>query len=146
MSEHEAVVARVDGKFAWLQMQAQGCGQCAGSGGCGLGDGREARLQKVTNTVGARQGEIVVVSVPPGAVIKAAVISYLVPLMLAVCGAAVGTSWAEDIGAVAGAVTGLGAGWLWLRAVSSRLAQRAEPLLAMRLRSEPINWHRNPQT
>lgn len=134
MTESEATVIRVDGDHLWLGVD-NGCSGCDKISSCGAGDGR---LQRVRNTIGARIGDRVVVTVPDGAVLKAALYSYLVPLLLALTGAAAGTSLDGDRGAVGGALVGLAAGWLALR-----LASRREPLVQLRLEANVVHFHRN---
>lgn len=146
MSDSETVVVRIEGGDAWLQVCGrEACGQCESAQGCGLGGHREPRLQRVRNTVGARVGDTVIVSVPEGAVLKAALMSYFVPLLLIIVATAVGTAVAADRGAIAGAAVGLAAGWAWLRFAGARLAGRREPLLSLRLRPEPVHLHRNSE-
>lgn len=147
MTESEGIVARVDGEHVWLDVSgATGCGGCEKGGGCGLGgDSRGRRLRRVRNTAGARIGDTVVLSVPDGAVLKAALWSYLAPLALAITGAASGlTFFGGDGAAVAGAVAGLAAGGLVLKLAGNRLARGREPLLAMRVKPAVVQLHRKP--
>jgi sigma-E factor negative regulatory protein RseC len=125
MTESEGVVASVDGEFAWVTIRkAPACGNCDSQGACGSGllaDAVGPKRYRVPNPGHARVGDTVVLSVPAGSLVKAAMVSYLGPLMLALVG----------VGA------GLGFGVFLLRAVSSRLG-RAEPMLSMRVKRDVI--------
>ncbi len=141
MTEHEAVVMRLDGDHAWLDVNvASGCSSCA-QGGCG---GRAKRPpQRVRNTVGARVGQRVIVSVPEGAVLRATLWSYGLPLMLMLLGAASGLTLAGDAGAAAGTVVGLLLSLVALRFVDRCAGQAREPLVSMRIKDVVVQLHRN---
>jgi sigma-E factor negative regulatory protein RseC len=136
MSESEAVVTRVDGDYVWLDMNSRsGCSDCEKAAGCGLGDGKGKPLQRMRNVIGARVGDTVSIVIPAGAVLKAAICSYLMPLSFALIGAVGGTALGGDGPAVVGAMAGLVAGWLVLRQLGGLYASLREPLLTMRIKS-----------
>ncbi len=143
MTEHEAVVMRLEGDHAWLDVNAaSGCSTCT-QGGCA---GRARRpLQRVRNTIGARVGQSVIVSVPEGAVLRATLWSYGLPLMLMLLGAASGLTLAGDAGAAAGTVAGLLSSVVALRFVDRRAGRAREPLVSMRLKSVVVQLHGNVQ-
>lgn len=143
-SESEAVVARVESGLAFVRLtQAlSSCGRCGEAGGCGksslLGGDRE-RLVAVPNEAGVRAGDVVVLSVPSGAVWRAALRAYLMPAGLAIAGAALGdAAFSQSFSPVAGAVLGVlfGVGLL-------RLLPNRTPVLSMRIKSSqpPIGTH-----
>lgn len=145
MSDSEAVVARLEGEHAWLEVcRPSACGNCASAAACGTGQGK--RLQRVRNTIGARVGDSVIVTVADGAILKAALWSYLMPLLLALVGAGVGAALADDSGALIGLVVGLVAGTVALRVVGARLATRREPLLSMRIKPAVVQLHRDQKS
>lgn len=145
MSDSEAVVARLEGEDAWLEVcKPSACGSCESAEACG--SGRTKRLQRVHNTIGACVGDTVIVSVADGAVLKAALWSYLMPLLAALAGAGAGTALVGDLGALVGTLSGLAAGIALLRVVGARLAAAREPLLAMRIKSAVVQLHRNPES
>lgn len=139
MTESDAVVVRVDGEFAWVAVQTN-CSSCS-SAGCGLGSGRSRANQLVRNDIGARVGDQVTLTVPEGAVLRAVLFCYLVPVALALAGGASGMAIAGEGGSIIGAMLGLAAGW-----ASLRIFGRREPELRMTLKSAVIQLHRNPQT
>jgi sigma-E factor negative regulatory protein RseC len=140
MSESEAVVMRIDGDTAVVEVAAlpSACGKCGERGGCGKPQSGP-RCYAVPNTVGAHPGDRVVVCVADGAVLKAAALSYLMPLAFVFGGALAGAQYgAEGLFPVLGAAVGLAAGMVVLKLVNRRLARR-EPILALRLKSRVFN-------
>jgi sigma-E factor negative regulatory protein RseC len=132
-SESDAIVARVEGEIAFVRLAQplSSCGRCNEQGGCGksaLLGGDEARLIPIANEMGAHVGDTIVLSVPSGAVLRAAVWAYLMPSLLAILGAIVGTLVVEQDsrGAVIGTLIGLALG-LW---VLRRLPRRKTVLSA----------------
>jgi sigma-E factor negative regulatory protein RseC len=137
MIDCEAIVTRVDGDYVWLDVES-GCSNCDKTGSCGLGDGRGQGLQRMRNTVAAKMGDHVILTVPAGAVLRAVFHSYVLPLTLAVAGAVMGTALQGETTAVTGTLLGLVAGWSLLRRQN-----RSEPTLRMRLKGRVITLHGN---
>lgn len=141
--ESEAIVARVDGQMAFVEVrrEASGCGRCSEAGGCGssllsqiLGGNR--RLYRLPNLIAARPGDSVVLSVGEGMLLRAALWTYALPMLAAITGAALGTAlWVTDIAAVAGACLAL----ILALLIQRRAFGHVEPLLSMRLKSPVIN-------
>lgn len=119
MIETPARVVRVEGATAWVCAESpSSCGAC---GGKGCGASLYARLlhphepeYAVGNPIDARPGEPVVVGIEDGALLKAALAAYIVPLFLVLLGALVG-SQSGNLTAVAGALAGLVLAVAWLR-------------------------------
>jgi sigma-E factor negative regulatory protein RseC len=117
--ETPARITRIDGDSAWVVSAAPAsCGAC---GGKGCGSSVFARVlhpdepeYRVDNPIGAQAGEAVVVGLPDGALLGAAVSGYLVPLLLLLAGAALGQQFAGELGAVGGGLVGLGLAALYL--------------------------------
>ena len=88
MSESEAVVVRVEDDLAYIEVRSDvsACGSCGDKGHCGKSQAGP-RQYAVHNTVGAAAGDVVVVSVPDGAVLRAAALTYLMPLVFLLAGA-----------------------------------------------------------
>ncbi|MBI4997799.1 MAG: SoxR reducing system RseC family protein [Rhodocyclales bacterium] len=138
MNESEAVVTRLDGEYAWVDLQPEsGCSACGESGGCGLSDGKGKRQQRFPNSIGAQVGDRVMLGVPEGAVSRAVLYCYLLPLATVFALAAAGLAVAGEAGAMLGSLAGLGLGWLVMR-----LAGRREPLPSMRLKHAVVHLHR----
>ncbi len=119
MIETTARVTRLQGQTAWVKVEAPAsCGAC---GGKGCGSALYARLLNprepeypVDNPIAAQPGDLVVIGIEDGAILKAAARGYLLPLGLVVLGAVVGSQWGEGA-AVVGAVLGLTLAWMRLR-------------------------------
>lgn len=121
MMETGAMVVRVAEGRVWLRLQQRGggCGRCDEPGGC-----RSTRLTDIfkpggeefclPDALGLRVGEAVRIGVPEGAPLRAALLSYGLPLCLVlVFGAAVAAIAPfsnADANVLAGAVLGLLAG------------------------------------
>ena len=139
MSEVAGIVIAVDGDVAVVETdpRAAGCGRCHEPGGCGGGllnmqDSGDTRRYRIINTINVAAGDQVLLCAPEGAVLKAALLTYGLPLLLIICGAALATwRFGGDAAAVVGGVAGLIAGLLLLRIV----ARQGEPVLNLRLKS-----------
>jgi sigma-E factor negative regulatory protein RseC len=142
VNQSEAVVARVDGEDAWLELcQPADCATCISAEGCGHSN--KPRLQRVRNSIGARAGDRVLISIPDGAVVKAAMLSYLMPLVLGLLFAGVGAELSGEAGALVGLVAGLAVGMVALRFVAGRFARDGEPLLTMSVKPVVVQLQRN---
>lgn len=140
MSESEAVVVRVEDDLAYIEVRSDvsACGSCGDKGHCGKSQAGP-RQYAVHNTVGAAAGDVVIVSVPDGAVLRAAALTYMMPLAFLFAGAMFASAqYGDGLPAVVGAVLGLLAGLAALRAVSRRAACRAEPALAIKSKGPNI--------
>lgn len=112
MIETPARITRLDGDSAWVVGAApSSCGACAGKG---CGSSIFARVlhadepeYRVENSLGAVVGESVVIGLPEGALLGAAISAYLVPLLLLIGGALLGQQLAGELGAVTGGLCGL---------------------------------------
>ena len=130
MIETPARITRVEGDSAWVVSAAPAsCGACAGRG---CGSSVFARVlhpdepeYRVDNPIGAQAGEAVVVGLPDGALLGAAISGYLVPLLLLLAGAALGQQLAAEPGAVAGGLLGLLLAAIRLRRRTGRAASPA---------------------
>lgn len=134
--DQEAIVARLDGDHAYVEVGGAGCGRCHETGGCQSGMlgqlfRTRPRLFRLANSIGAVPGDPVVVRVAEGAALRAALLIYALPVAFLLLGAVAGTALgdaanndaAAAIGALSGFVVGVLSG-LTLRKVSiSRIAQ-----------------------
>lgn len=121
MIEARAVVVRLEGEHAWVQVseQAGGCGRCDEPGGC-----RSVKISnlfkpptetfRLPNPIGARPGDSVRVCIDDGAPLRAALASYALGAVLMVAGGAAGAlaGGGGDAGVLAGALGGLLLAWL----------------------------------
>jgi positive regulator of sigma E activity len=120
MSQCEAVVVAVAGREVWVEVpeRAPNCGSCKTADACQmglLGLSAGPRRYRLENRIGARVGDHVQLTVADGTVWRASLLSYVLPLLLAIGGAAIGQFAAGDVGAVTGMLAGLGFGLVLLR-------------------------------
>jgi sigma-E factor negative regulatory protein RseC len=119
MVETPARVVRLQGDIAWVRVEAPAsCGAC---GGKGCGASLYARMlhprepeYAVGNPICAQPGERVVIGIEDGALLKAALSAYVLPLVLLLIGAVVGASIGEAA-AVLGGLLGLALGLMRIR-------------------------------
>lgn len=138
MMDQEAVVARIDGDCAYVELGGSGgCGRCHEAGGCQGGILAQLfrdkpRQYRIYNNIGAAPGDVVVVRVANGEPLRAAFLTYLLPVLLLLLGAAAGTVLGNrsDATAALGALVGFAiavlAGLIFRR---TRIGQVAEPVL-----------------
>lgn len=126
MIESEVQVVLVENEHAWVRIKPHGsCGQCDSESGCKsvalsrlFGGAQEFRVR---NPINAEPGDLVLVSVDDGILLKSALWGYGLPLVLLMAGAALGHFFAPTgvsnritlLGAVVGALVAFTL--LWLR-------------------------------
>jgi sigma-E factor negative regulatory protein RseC len=137
VNESDAVVTRLEGDYAWVDLRS-GCTTCGALSSCGLSDGKGKPQQRLRNGVGAQVGDQVVISVPHGVVLRAAFYCYLLPLVMVFALAVSGMAVANETGAIFGTLAGLGLGWFVVRS-----AGKWEPLPSMQLKHAVVYLHRN---
>ncbi|NJD34954.1 MAG: SoxR reducing system RseC family protein [Betaproteobacteria bacterium] len=120
MSQCEAVVVAVEGREVWVEVPGRApiCGSCKTADACQtglLGLGTGPRRYRLDNRIGARVGDHVQLTVADGTVWRASLLSYVLPLLLAIGGAVIGQFAAGDAGAMTGTLLGLGCGLMLLR-------------------------------
>lgn len=147
MLETRAIIVQVKEQYALVQAShADGCEQCSGKG-CGAGKLSQLfcgkpRQFRVDNPINASVGDEVVISVAEGAVLRGIGLVYLLPLLLLVMGAMLGSVWVEqpeqrDGYAATGALFGLAAGFVIARLISLRQAKsHSQPYIARPWREE----------
>ncbi len=118
MNEIDAVVVRVEDDFAYVRTlgAASACGACASRGGCSSADGaQKIHVLRLLNPIHACAGDHVVIQTAQGAVLRAVGWVYLLPLLLAVLGAAgMFAMTGNEMLAMLGLLAGLAAGFMGL--------------------------------
>ena len=130
MIEQSALVVTVEGELAEVETQRQtACGDCSAKSGCGTSllaevfGKRRSRLW-VSNPIQAQPGERVVIGLHESPFLRAAFSLYATPLLAMIGGALIGEWLAErsassvELGALVGGLSGLVAGFMWLRRFS----------------------------
>lgn len=136
ITENGKVIA-VNGDRVWVQtISASACQQCSAQKGCGQKalaqmSGGRANQVLVANTINAKVGDEVTLGIEESALLGASVLVYAVPLVTMLLATIAGhnLSGGQDIGAILGAATGLGAGLLATRFLQGRRGEAYEPKL-----------------
>lgn len=130
MLETRATVVRLDGDDALVETDhVSGCEQCNGKGCSSSRLGQlfctRPRQFQVKNSINAKVGDDVVVAVAEGVVLRGIGLAYLLPLLLLLAGATLGSVSAgsieqQDGYALTGAMLGLVAGLFIAKQISLR--------------------------
>jgi sigma-E factor negative regulatory protein RseC len=133
--EQTAIVISLRDGLADVQALRQGaCGGCNASGACGVSLidrflGRRPIHLAVTNDIGARVGDRVILGVPEAALLRAAVAAYFVPLLSLLVGGVAGRELgafshllAPEPASIVGGLMGFLLALRWLRGYSKSLA------------------------
>ena len=119
MSRCDAVVVEVSGADAWIELPARAasCENCSKTEACseGLIGSAGVRRYRLANSIGARVGDRVQLTIADGGLWQASLASYVLPLLLAMAGAMLGQAMGSDGRAAIGTLLGLGVGLLLLR-------------------------------
>ncbi len=106
------VVVEVKDGLALVRVASQsGCEKCSAAGFCNY-MGENTRVVEVVNTVGAQKGDSVEIGVPSKYTMIAALLIFIVPMVLAIAGVIVGiflfqTEVAQILGGIIGIVAGI---------------------------------------
>ena len=143
MLETRAIVIRLEGDDALVEStQGGGCGRCDSENGCGSGKlsqlfCTQPRRFRVRNEANAQVGSEVQVTLAEGVLLRSALLMYILPLVLLLCGGAVAGQIASDAESadgysVVGGLFGLLLGFILAKGMSLR--QRglsvAQPVIA----------------
>ncbi len=123
---HPGSVRRIVDGQALVAVAASGCASCGHGAACGIGKlagGRAETLLALPATPGLRAGDAVQVELREAQLTRAALLGYLLPVLLIVAGALLGQALGEKLGAggtvdgiaALGAVAGLALGLLLTR-------------------------------
>ena len=104
MIQESATVIRIEGNDTWVQTQRKSaCGQCAANKGCGTSVlsnvvGKKIATLRVINPIDAQVGDEVVIGLNESALVRGALITYLLPLLMMIVAALLGQFLAEKTG------------------------------------------------
>jgi len=130
--EETGIVTGVQGRMARVRLMRQAtCDRC---GICGIGQRPEIEVE-VPNSAGARPGDQVRLAVESGAVLRAAVAAYVVPLAAWLAGylllsailGVTGVGRFREALAIAGGFLCLGLSYFWIRSYDRRAGDRFVP-------------------
>lgn len=144
MNQCDALVVAASGPDVWVEVSARAsaCGSCETVDACQgglLGAAAAPRRYRLENRIGARVGDRVQLTVAEGTVWRASLVSYVLPLLLAIGGAVIGQFHSGDVGAVLGLLAGLACGVLLLRRNELR-ARRDVSLFSLQVPTREIRF------
>ncbi|MDD4912148.1 MAG: SoxR reducing system RseC family protein [Sideroxydans sp.] len=135
MLEMRGVILSVSGNNAEISpLNGGGCGQCSSKNGCGSEKlskvfcGSEPRKFVVSNMLGAKVGDEVVVALEDGGLLRSVLLMYMLPLFTMMAGGFIGSSVAgnlvtRDIWSAAAAMAGLLIGFFLVKIFPERQSQ-----------------------
>jgi sigma-E factor negative regulatory protein RseC len=142
MLETRAIVIRVEGREALVEsMQGGGCGHCDSEKGCGSGKlsqlfCSEPRRFRVRNDANAQVGTVVQIALAEGLLLRSALLMYMLPLLLLLCGAMTGAQFAggeqsREVYSAIGGLLGLSLGFAIVKVISLRrnFSAVAQPII-----------------
>ncbi len=99
MAIEQGVVEQVSDTQAHIRMQrSPACASCGSRHMC-YSDSNEDLLVEIDNTLKAKVGDRVEISMPTGSLLRLSVLVYCGPILAMIAGAYVGQTWAEAVGA-----------------------------------------------
>ncbi len=134
MIETRVRVVSTSAGTAWVEAtESGGCGACQSKSSCGVsGLGRffsnKRRPVAVACDSAAKPGQELLLAVEEGEMLRAGLLAYLLPALLAVFGASLGDHfWRGDVAGVLGALAGFALGLACARLFSRTPGLRARP-------------------
>ena len=136
MIETQAVVVQAEECVAYVEAQfSSGCSSCSSDKGCASLTlskifNAKPRQYRVLNLIDAKVGDVVVIGLQEGALLKGAISVYLLPLALLLAGALAGyyagPDTASDAYPVVGALLGMMVGVAWLKFFTARISLNSQ--------------------
>ena len=143
MSRCDAVVVAVSGGEAWVELPARAasCGNCSKTESCseGLIGSAGVRRYRLANSIGARVGDRVQLTIADGGLWQASLASYVLPLLFAIAGAMLGQAMGSDGLAAVGTLLGLAVGLLLLRRSELRV-RHDQNLVSLQFPTQEIRF------
>ncbi len=142
MIEERAVILSLENQFdqstATLEIERKtACGLCGKTRGCGNSIwgklfAHQSTAFKAQNRINAKVGDSVIVGINESALLKSAMLLYMLPLATMLIGAILAKQVNNtDVAAMLGAVLGLAVGFLWVKGhtESSRYFLQQQPVI-----------------
>ncbi len=140
MIEEQAIVVRIDGELAHLEIErSQPCGLCGATRGCGVSlwgrmfSGRRKGIA-APNALQLKVGDRVILALEEGGLLAGSLVAYLLPIVL-ICAGGLAGAWLggsraqSDLFAVIGALAGLLAGLALLKNYAAGAVQHQPTML-----------------
>jgi sigma-E factor negative regulatory protein RseC len=110
--------------------RAEACQTCSSKGACtALGGKTQDMVLVVDNTIGAKPGDSVILTLSEANFVKASAVLYLVPALGLIGGALAGSSFSVELGlksdpaSILGSLAGLGLGLLITKLLSGKMSK-----------------------
>ncbi|MCL2917494.1 SoxR reducing system RseC family protein [Shewanella litorisediminis] len=146
MMEELARVVRVESS-GWVTVEVEvktACGHCAASESCGTGAIASAFAGKtqqfsIKSTEAFEEGELIRLGLPESALLKAAALVYLLPLVGLLLGAFGGKmagsalSFGSETASLVFSLLGAIVAWLWGKRLAKNLERQTQPVILARL-------------
>ena len=137
MIETQAQVVRTEGQHAWVKIRPHTpCGHCDPERGCKsvaitrmFGQAQES--YRVSNPLNAQVDDLVTIGLAESALLSSALWAYGLPMLLLLCGAAIGhfSLANSELATLLGAACGFTLGFIILRLLPKTQLQAAEPAI-----------------
>lgn len=96
MVKEQGIIKKIKGKKVVIRVQqTSACTHCKSKGSCDVS--KREMLIDVDNNLGAKEGDLVELSVPEGAVLKLSFLIYIMPIIALIIGAFAGWVIAESL-------------------------------------------------
>lgn len=117
MIETKGTVTALEGDYALVSINGEGCGRCREPGGCGGSNLSQMlcvspKVYRVLNPGRAKVGDAVTIVVGDRALFRSALVGYGLPLLGLFLGAFLGLRLVSELGAMIGAACGLLLSWI----------------------------------
>lgn len=124
LAQEAAIVSYIKGEFAYLKTQASStCGNCSSKSSCSsfsLFNFTPKANLKVTNTLGLKEGDQVIVGLAPEKLIVGTVLMYILPLLSLFVFAAIGKTLVGEGASIIAGLGGFVASLLFVRSLVSK--------------------------
>lgn len=136
MIEESGRVVEVEGDRVWVEtIRTTACDTCKAQKGCGHGlinkasPGNTFRLDVDRAGHEVNVGDVAVIGIPEDSLIKASLISYLMPIVFLISGATLGKLWLGETASVILGLLGLAAGFWAVKFMGSSQSIAQSPIL-----------------
>lgn len=144
MLKETATVVKTEGEFAWVETaRKSACQSCSVNKGCGTAVlskvvGNKTTQLKVVNQIGAQVGDEVTVGIHEAAMLRGAVLIYLLPLLGLFGFALLGEILSKQLNmastevlVIISGMVGLGLSLFWVKGYTARIAtdSRYQPVI-----------------
>ncbi|MEE8432773.1 MAG: SoxR reducing system RseC family protein [Candidatus Desulfatibia sp.] len=133
MATEEGVILKIDSSTAWVKTQkTKACEGCSSRGACSTMSGGEDMEVQAINAAGGQVGDRVVLSFDTYALLKAAFLLYVFPIICMLLGAFAGMQLAPAVNldtsivSATGGFLFFGLSFLFVKSKGNRMAQKDE--------------------